>query len=188
MFSDKFIEQAKKLKVFSNFYKFYLNKLFYPITKRWYVRSERLEDLKEFCKKQLEYNPIPTISEGMGYDNIANDVLLYVKGTLQYKTDLDLWEVPEYWQDVSQTLGSDKGDCEDGAILILTMCRRAGIPANRILLTCGDTLFGGHAWITYITDKGKEKKLEWTAGNWIERYYEKEWFRVNDQFCIKRRG
>ena len=43
------------------------------------------------------------------------------------------------------------------------MCREAGIPANRMLLLCGDVVGGGHCWLAY---KPSQNPVELVFMDW----------------------
>lgn len=76
-------------------------------------------------------------------------VLLYVRAHLTYTGDSNTWLMPEYWQTAEETITTWRGDCEDGAILTYILARLKGVPANRLLILCGDVKGGGHCWLAY---------------------------------------
>ena len=65
-------------------------------------------------------------------------------------TDLDVYGVPEYW-----TLPTDKGDCEDYALLKRQILMQRGWPASALLMTVvRDERGDGHAVLTARTQQG----------------------------------
>lgn len=75
---------------------------------------------------------------------------------------------PEFWLFPAETLVRRKGDCEDGAILTVSLCRALGIPDARIRVAAGlvsagsGADSGGHAWATLR----RECDDEWVALDW----------------------
>ncbi len=134
----------------------------------------------------------------------------WVAEQIQYVSDATLttgWT--ECWLFPVETVSRRKGDCEDGAILIASLCRCLGIPADRIRVAAGtvrageNAETGGHAWATYR----RQSDDEWTILDWC--FYEdsqtpvaakplqKEnrpyffgdevWFSFNDQYAWSHR-
>lgn len=89
------------------------------------------------------------IPDSDDYDEQVIYCLRWVKNNITYIGDTQHWGITEYWQTVEETLDSKEGDCEDGAILLYWLCRRKGVPINRLLLMCGDVDGGGHCWLAY---------------------------------------
>ncbi len=89
------------------------------------------------------------ISNGKEVDETVINVLQAVVHLLKYEGDQNKWHRPDYWQRADETLYLRTGDCEDGAILQYVLCRIKGVPANRLLLFCGDVQLAGHCWLAY---------------------------------------
>ena len=53
---------------------------------------------------------------------------------IEFKTDLEVWGVDDYWATPLQTLGAGRGDCEDFAIAKYTTLLAMGVPRNRLRL------------------------------------------------------
>lgn len=92
------------------------------------------------------------------YDTTVIWLLRWVQRNMTYVTDQVLWDTLDYWQTYEESLDTLTGDCEDGAVLLYVLCRAAGVPANRILVVCGDVSNGrggteGHAWVMYRPQK-----------------------------------
>jgi len=80
----------------------------------------------------------------------------WVAKNIRYKRDQVLYNVVDYWQFPLETLESGTGDCEDIAILLCSMLRSLGIPANQVYVAVGsptgtDT---AHAYIIERYSKG----------------------------------
>lgn len=84
------------------------------------------------------------------YDKQAYKIFKWVQKNITYTSDSVQYQTAEHWSTPIETLATRRGDCEDGAILILCLCRIAGIPPERIQLCAGDVVGGGHAWVRYI--------------------------------------
>jgi len=191
------------MKKFGNvIYNYFLSR-FKKIDKRYYIRGfgYGLVDLKSFCKECMNdsvlYEKARELKEAYGND--TDDLMVhinrFVHNRLTYKSDQEVWDLPEYWQTARQTYDKKTGDCEDGAILILTLARLAGVPSNRIFLNCGMMESGfGHAYITYRSNNGIEYILDWCYYYtrkldriFIEdkRYFKPRWFFGNENGFYK---
>lgn len=121
----------------------------------------------ELIKRVVEYYHLrkPTANE------TALACQKFVVSFLTYKYDDDLNLTPEFWQFPFETLQSEHGDCEDGAILTATLCVHAGIPAHRVKVAAGyvkdspTAPEGGHAYCIYLADRGKDNQ-EWVILDW----------------------
>jgi len=87
-------------------------------------------------------------------DALVHLILKWVKWNIKYKRDIEVYGQPEYWQTSEETLQKGTGDCEDGAILILTLAFWSGVPMDRIDLTWGEVVGGGHAYVVYVREDG----------------------------------
>ena len=73
-----------------------------------------------------------------------------INASIAPATDLELYGVAEYW-----TLPTDKGDCEDYALLKRQILMRRGWPASALLMTVvRDERGEGHAVLTARTQQG----------------------------------
>jgi hypothetical protein len=78
-----------------------------------------------------------------GFDAIRN----WVVDNIDYKSDQGQWG-GDYWQTPEETLSYRTGDCEDFAILLCSLFRAYGIPAERVYVTLGvDGSEDGHAFV-----------------------------------------
>lgn len=78
----------------------------------------------------------------------------YVANNIDYKSDKEVWRIPDYWQFPSTTIKKRTGDCEDQAMLLTSLLRCAGFPREQIHLVYGKLvslvtgkLQGYHCWI-----------------------------------------
>jgi len=119
-------------------------------------------------------------------DNAAWMVQKFAVAALRYVADETIGS-PEFWLFPGETLGLRRGDCEDGAILIVSMCRAIGIPSWRIRVAAGmvdpgrGAAQGGHAWATFLRSDS-----EWVALDWC--YYEDSETQMNQKSPINHRA
>jgi len=110
----------------------------------------------------------------IGSDN-SNDSKVYkiekwVRDNVKYNSDNKQFNMNERWTLPMETLQRKKGDCEDGAILIMSFAVTAGVPSDRLRLYAPIALRGGklHASVAYQRESDdKWVWVEWT----IERAY-----------------
>lgn len=122
-------------------------------------------NLVEWLKNQkIIVDNIPSFDS---YDKQVIACLEYVRSSVKYKSDQDVWSVPELWQEGQLTLDLKTGDCEDGAILLYLLCRSKGVPANRLMIFAGDVNGGGHCWLGY---RPEEYPLNWVFLDWCYWY------------------
>jgi hypothetical protein len=121
------------------------------------------------------------------FDETALAIQQFVVGTLQYKYDVDVNLVPEFWQFPFETLYSKVGDCEDGAILITSLCVNAGIPEWRVKVAAGAVQpkptapEGGHGYSIYLADDNEWRILDWC-------YYQDSSIPINEKPLAKNGG
>ncbi|MHA2180150.1 MAG: DUF4332 domain-containing protein, partial [Promethearchaeota archaeon] len=102
----------------------------------------------------------------------------FVCNFLKYKYDDETVDCPEFWLFPFESIQSEIGDCEDGAILIAALLINAGIPNWRVKVCAAqvfadpvfapsDTELGGHAYCIYLADREETaRKLEWVILDW----------------------
>ena len=158
------------MKKFGNVIYNYMLKKFKKINRSYMIRStdNKHTDLKWFCKECMDDDELKakaldlSRAYGQDMDRLMIHILKYVHNRLTYKRDSFVWKMAEYWQTARVTYDLKTGDCEDGAILILTLARLAGVPDNRVFLSCGYVKSGGgHAYVTYYGNDGVEYILDW---------------------------
>jgi len=127
----------------------------------------------------------------------------FVVRHLKYVGDDANQGVPEYWQFPFETIQTQIGDCEDGAILIASLALNAGIPAFRVRVSAGMVQSaptapeGGHGYCTYL----RESDNQWTVIDWCyfqnsdvevsdkplivdDKRYKEVWFSFNNNFAF----
>lgn len=120
----------------------------------------------------------------------------WVINNYSYVGDEVTWDCKEKWATFKESFIQMRGlgDCEDYAIAILVLARKSGIPSDRIKLVAGMVRGGGHAYILYTTETGREviidgtywpdirsvnqRKTIWQQPNYY--YGNQIWFGVND--------
>jgi predicted transglutaminase-like cysteine proteinase len=121
-----------------------------------------------------------------------------VAGNIKYKSDDKNYKLAEFWQHPEVTLQKGTGDCEDGALLLISLMRCAGIPAYRCKLCAGwvktRTGRGGHAYVIYLANDDNWYTLDWCywPGDSVKNFrqesheknkkYQQIWWTVNDEF------
>lgn len=108
-----------------------------------------------FCEERPEECRAGTIEESRFVAtperlSELDDVNRYVNRKIQPVTDLELYGVTEYW-----TIPTDKGDCEDYALLKRHILIEHGWPVSSLLMTVvRDEKGEGHAVLTARTAQG----------------------------------
>jgi predicted transglutaminase-like cysteine proteinase len=71
----------------------------------------------------------------------------WVGKNIQYKNDAVVHDVTEYWQFGKETASLRTGDCEDFAILLVSLFRANGFSADDVYVVVGRNAEGYHAWV-----------------------------------------
>ena len=177
-----------------------LKDIFYRID--W--RNRKLFSIRNWLKEQINdpTNQLLDLADDFNRkfansDKRMIEIKRYVLSKVFYETDLNRWGTPELWNTAQTTLDLGEDDCEGFAVLIFVIGRLSGIPANRLLLTCGSLKNGGgHAYLLYGADyDGRWYIIDGTdRGNlrYIpncprlledDRYVHPYWWCVNDEKC-----
>jgi len=109
---------------------------------------------------------------------------------LSYVSDQTVHGQNEYWQLPSETLSLGTGDCEDFAILLCTLLRAYGVPADEVYV--GGGWPDGHAFLFEHWYEGQWRAVEPQASVWLELLvgdldisgYDTFWS-FNDQECFE---
>jgi len=117
--------------------------------------------------KSYILQPIADRFKHLQNDDKALRLLKLVINKLTYKSDSVTRNTPEYWENPEVTWQRKTGDCEDGALLLISLMRMAGVPAYRVKLRAGDVRLsngrkGGHGNIIYLS----EEENEWFPLDW----------------------
>ena len=100
----------------------------------------------------------------------SNDYRVYkienwVMSNVTYHSDKKQFNMDERWTLPMETLQRKKGDCEDGAILIMSLAVTAGVPTERLRLYAPVGVPNGwHACVAYQRESDNEWVwVEWTV-------------------------
>ena len=89
----------------------------------------------------------------------------WVVDNIEYMTDEEQYGFAEIWAPPVMLLLTRKGDCEDGAFLIMSLGLNAGVDPSRLRMYGGfveagqGAATGGHGWVAYR----RESDDEWVA-------------------------
>jgi predicted transglutaminase-like cysteine proteinase len=131
--------------------------------------------------------------------NDFNALREWVCWHVSYHYDQDVHGVSEYWQFPAETLELGTGDCEDFAILLCTLLRAYGVPADEVYVIGGYSPEGeyGHAFLYEHWYKGIWRAIEPQYDPLIDVLtfeiigpanlgtYTKEVWCFNDKHCIQ---
>ena len=130
-------------------------------------------------------------------EETAMNVLNWVHKNCKYVGDITVHNTAEYWQDPEETFQRLTGDCEDGALLILSLMRIAGVPAYRVKLCAGNVEYNngttGHAYVIFLRDDDTWCILDWCyyydpteiklrMQHKDDKRYKSIWWTCNDEF------
>lgn len=120
----------------------------------------------------------------------------WVVNHVTYQYDIDAHGQSEYWQLPSETLNLGTGDCEDFAILLCTLLRAYGVPADEVYVGLGhydEPGKTGHAFLFEHWYEGQWRAIEPQQSAWwqilllpdldISDY--DEFYHFNDQGCFE---
>ena len=103
-------------------------------------------------------------------DREPNDTRIYkvetwVRKNVAYQSDKKQFNMNERWTLPMETLQRLKGDCEDGAILIMAMAYASGIPGHKLRMYAPIVTSGGlHACVAYRRELDDQWVwVEWTT-------------------------
>ena len=102
------------------------------------------------------------VQERAGQLGSVENCYYWVSSNIFYRPDDSLGS-SEYWLYPSETLALKKGDCEDFAILLCSLIRAKGTPAEEVRVVAGlvptNGDIAGHAWVE-LKYQGKWLPLE----------------------------
>jgi predicted transglutaminase-like cysteine proteinase len=137
-------------------------------------------------KNQIISNKFPLTPNWIALrDRVANSIT--------YKYDSDVHGVKEYWQLPKETLQLRTGDCEDYAILLVSLLRADGWSPNDIYVVIGEDAQGnGHTWVKLNLGILGWQYLEPQANGWCTLFLDyfiisgyKEKYMFNDILFYK---
>lgn len=105
--------------------------------------------------------------------NDFNALREWVSLHVSYKSDQNVHGVRDYWQLPSETLQLGSGDCEDFAILLCSLLRANGVPAEQVYVAVG--VSEDNTYHAYLVEK-------WYKGIW--RVIEPEWGTLSGLFLM----
>jgi predicted transglutaminase-like cysteine proteinase len=88
-----------------------------------------------------------------------NQIRLWVYSHIKQASDEDLHGVTDYWQTPTETLNLKAGDCEDFAILMVSLMRAYGVPQNQVYVAVGIGV--NKDWHAFVLEK-------YCYGSWTE--------------------
>ena len=112
-----------------------------------YIDAKDMTPIDDITKKLKEKMDVKNITEEA---EITNFVMAFVQYTIDYQSDIVTKGSPEFWKYPMETLFSKAGDCEDVAMLTMTLLKGV-FKLNSIeksvalALYWGDDVTGGHA-------------------------------------------
>jgi predicted transglutaminase-like cysteine proteinase len=130
--------------------------------------------------------------------NEFNALRDWVATRIFYKSDQDNFGVSDYWQFPLETLERGTGDCEDIAILLCSLLRASGVPADQVYVAIGTPkgTEGYHAYLLERYSKGVWSMIEpqldpvtsafsFTFLDWALTYdFSSDLFCFNDQYVF----
>ena len=136
------------------------------------INKDRIEKDPDFVNIWLQFpNEIirtkaMTIVEHSDSDDVKMEKIhRWVYYNIEYQTDKELYGYDELWVPPVMVLNAGKGDCEDGAFLIMSLALNAGVDSSRLRWYGGfvdagqGAASGSHAWVAYR----RESDDEWVA-------------------------
>jgi transglutaminase-like putative cysteine protease len=91
-------------------------------------------------KDSIMKNKLPGISAWVALRD-------WVGKNIKYEHDSLIHGVADYWQFAKETISSRTGDCEDHAILLVSLLRASGYSQDEVYVVVGKNANGYHAWV-----------------------------------------
>jgi hypothetical protein len=146
--------------------------LFGAITRNSYGPKDKIMQGSDAVAIWLQYpnDIIKDLALEIVNSNDSNDIKMekihrWVVEHIEYTTDKNQYGYEELWVPPVMTLQTMKGDCEDGAFLIMSLALNAGVDPSRLRMYGGfvdagrGAASGGHGWVAYR----RELDDEWVA-------------------------
>lgn len=137
-----------------------------------YGSRDRAIRSPEFVNTWLQYpnDIIRNLAMAIVDPSDSNDIKMekiqrWVVHNIQYMTDEEQYGYDELWVPPVLVLNTGKGDCEDGAFLIMSLALNAGVDPARLRMYGGfvdsgpGAASGGHGWTAYR----RESDDQWVA-------------------------
>ena len=103
----------------------------------------------------LRIKALTIVGDAKTDDEKVERIQEWVVNNIEYTSDKVQWGYDELWQPPMMTLSTGKGDCEDGAFLIMGLALNAGVDPDRLRFYGGyvnagpGAAEGGHGWVAY---------------------------------------
>lgn len=136
------------------------------------INKDRIEKDPDFVNLWLQFpNEIirakaMTIVDRSDTDDVKMEkIQRWVFYNIKYQTDKEQYGYEELWVPPVMVLNTGKGDCEDGAFLIMSLALNSGVDPSRLRWYGGfvdagqGAPSGSHAWVAYR----RESDDEWVA-------------------------
>jgi predicted transglutaminase-like cysteine proteinase len=88
-----------------------------------------------------------------------NKMWLWVYSNIKQTSDFALHGVSDYWQTPTETLALKAGDCEDFAILMVSLLRAYCVPQDQVYVAVGDDV--NKDWHAFVLER-------YSYGAWVE--------------------
>ncbi|MBN2239024.1 MAG: transglutaminase domain-containing protein [Dehalococcoidales bacterium] len=108
-------------------------------------------------------------SDSRLYWNDFNALRDWVSWHVGYRSDIDIHGQSDYWQTPAETLELGTGDCEDFAILLCSILRSYGVPADQVFVATGISAdkTSAHAYLVERWYRGVWQVVEPQSGGWL---------------------
>ena len=147
----------------------YLFNAIHNLNQSAYGPRDQITNNPEFINIWLQYpNKIirdlaMTIVDPEDSDDVKMEkIQRWVVYNIQYMTDEEQYGYDELWVPPVMVLKTRKGDCEDGAFLIMSLGLNAGVDPKRLRMYGGfvnagpGAASGGHGWVAYRRESDDE--------------------------------
>ena len=126
----------------------------------------------------------------------------WVVDHIEYMTDEAQYGYEELWVPPVMVLKTGKGDCEDGAFLIMSLGLNAGVDPDRLRMYGGfvdagpGAASGGHGWVAYRRESDNEwvaldfsyypdlRPMEFRTPLRADEKYVDDYFFINNQYTV----
>lgn len=132
---------------------------------QWYSPRDKIMNDPSITSIWLQYpnEIISNLAAEIVNPSDSDDVKMekiqsWVVDNIEYVSDIDQYGYEEIWVPPVMLLSTMKGDCEDGAFLIMSLALNAGVDPDRLRFYGGEVLagegaaIGGHGWVAYMRE------------------------------------
>ena len=114
--------------------------------------TQALQEALATPDESISYTSSSTVAD-------INKIRLWVYSNIKQSSDEALHGVSDYWQTPTETLALQAGDCEDFAILMVSMLRAYGVPQDQVYAAVGDD--ANKNWHAFVVER-------YSYGVWVE--------------------